>query len=159
MATKNIQLKDGSGNLLMPKTDAKIIENAAVIEESADTFSIVDELGNQILRINKGVLIVKDFSSNSAVSSTSCANDLEISDESGNRVAIINNGNIKLKSFDSSFFSHISEYKGKTLSILGDSISTFGTPDQNNAQGTWTYPGNRCRYPQNSLFTSVVYQW
>ena len=44
---------------------------------------------------------------------------------------------------------------GKVLSILGDSISTFGVPDQNNATGTWTYPGNRCRYPQSNLFTNV----
>lgn len=46
---------------------------------------------------------------------------------------------------------------GKRLSILGDSISTFGVPDQDNATGTWTYPGNRCRYPQNNLFTNVNY--
>ena len=48
-----------------------------------------------------------------------------------------------------------SRYAGKRLSILGDSISTFGVPDQNNATGTYTYPGNRCRYPQNDLLTSV----
>lgn len=52
-----------------------------------------------------------------------------------------------------------SKYFGKKLSILGDSISTFGTPDQNNATGTWTYPNNRCRYPQNNLFTDVKYCW
>ena len=47
------------------------------------------------------------------------------------------------------------KFKGKKLSILGDSISTFGTPNQSNATGTWTYPGNRCRYPQANLFTQV----
>lgn len=46
---------------------------------------------------------------------------------------------------------------GKRISILGDSISTFGVPDQNNATGTWTYPGNPCRYPQSNLFTNVDY--
>lgn len=49
------------------------------------------------------------------------------------------------------------QLSGKRLSILGDSISTFGVPDQNNATGTWTYPGNRCRYPQSNLFTNVDY--
>ena len=49
------------------------------------------------------------------------------------------------------------QLNGKRLSILGDSISTFGVPDQNNATGTWTYPGNRCRYPQSNLFTNVDY--
>lgn len=52
-----------------------------------------------------------------------------------------------------------SKYFGKKLSILGDSISTFGTPDQNNATGIWTYPNNRCRYPQDNLFTDVKYCW
>lgn len=48
---------------------------------------------------------------------------------------------------------------GKTLSILGDSISTFGTPDQSNNLGVWTYPNNRCRYPQSNLFTEVGYTY
>lgn len=38
------------------------------------------------------------------------------------------------------------EYDGTILSILGDSISTF--------EG-YTYPGNRCRYPQANLLTDV----
>ena len=48
---------------------------------------------------------------------------------------------------------------GKTLSILGDSISTFGTPDQSNNLGVWTYPNNRYRYPQSNLFTEVGYTY
>lgn len=49
--------------------------------------------------------------------------------------------------------------KGKRLSILGDSISTFGVPDQDNADGLWTYAGNRCRYPQADLLTEVNVTW
>lgn len=51
---------------------------------------------------------------------------------------------------DTSFF-------GKRLSILGDSISTFGgsVDDPDGARyavaGDPTYPGNRCRYPQTDL--------
>lgn len=53
------------------------------------------------------------------------------------------------------------QYKlyGKRLCILGDSISTFGTPDQSNSEGKWTYPGNRCSYPQSNLFTDVEYMY
>ena len=50
-----------------------------------------------------------------------------------------------------------SEYKDKTISILGDSISTFGCDggDNRTSDGTWTYLGNRCRYPQSNLLTDV----
>ncbi len=56
-------------------------------------------------------------------------------------------------------FLHKNKLYNKRLSILGDSISTFGTPDQANSTGTWTYPGNRCRYPQDNLFTTVECQY
>ena len=49
-------------------------------------------------------------------------------------------------------------FAGKRVSILGDSYSGWGTPDQDNARGFWTYPGNRCRYPQNNLDVPVVSQ-
>lgn len=58
------------------------------------------------------------------------------------------------------FASNNSEY-GKVISILGDSISTFGgsVSDPNNARfagvGDPTYVGNRCRYPQSNLVTDV----
>ena len=51
------------------------------------------------------------------------------------------------------------KYYGKKFSFLGDSMTTFGVPDQNNAVGTWTYPGNRCRYPQADLLTDVSLCW
>lgn len=59
------------------------------------------------------------------------------------------------KQLNSKYFDGDGLLAGKKLSVLGDSISTFGVPDQNNATGTWTYPGNRCRYPQSNLFTEV----
>jgi len=51
------------------------------------------------------------------------------------------------------------KFAGKKLAVLGDSISTFGTPNQSNAEGKWTYPGNRCRYPQANLFSDVNYMY
>lgn len=52
------------------------------------------------------------------------------------------------------------EFCGKKISILGDSISTFGgsaddDPSQRISDGTYTYAGNRCRYPQSNLLTNV----
>lgn len=85
--------------------------------------------------------------------------DLTFSDEEGNVLVEFSNGHIKTKNFDSSKIETNTNtdnpLKGKILSILADSISTFGVPDQNNATGTWTYPGNRCRYPQANLLTDV----
>lgn len=55
-----------------------------------------------------------------------------------------------------------SEYDGKIISILGDSISTFAGYGASSASdghliadGKYTYPGNHCRYPQNGLLQSV----
>lgn len=52
--------------------------------------------------------------------------------------------------------------RGKKISILGDSISTFGgsvDDDEDNRispEGNpYTWPGNKCRYPQLNLLTSV----
>ena len=81
--------------------------------------------------------------------------DLALSDANKNILASFSNGHIQTKYFNSANVSIPENLKGKRLSILGDSISTFGVPDQSNATGTWTYPGNRCRYPQNNLLTNV----
>lgn len=84
--------------------------------------------------------------------------DLAIMDEKGNILCIFDNGHIRTKNFNSKEINTApseNPLKGKIISILGDSISTFGTPDQSNAEGTWTYAGNRCRYPQSGLLTNV----
>ena len=60
-------------------------------------------------------------------------------------------------------YNSYGEYYGKKLSILGDSISTYGgdvsiysADDPRYADGTWTYLGNKIRYPQNNLLTDVA---
>lgn len=93
--------------------------------------------------------------------------DLSFSDEEDNILVKFVNGHIVTKEFNSADINVnigyakeiINRYNGKVLSILGDSISTFGTPNQANAQGLWTYPNNRCRYPQSNLFTDVSKQY
>ena len=56
-------------------------------------------------------------------------------------------------------YSSVGEYRGKTISILGDSISTYGDDSQAGDSDPrfapsgckTTYPGNRIRYPSNTL--------
>ena len=46
----------------------------------------------------------------------------------------------------------LNKYKGKRISILGDSISTFGTPSSTNEDGTYCYsyyPAATCRYSED----------
>ena len=52
----------------------------------------------------------------------------------------------------------LKEYYGKTISFLGDSITTYAGDDAETAEdghliadGTYTYPGNHCRYPQSYM--------
>lgn len=117
---------------------------------------ISDDNGNILAEFSHGEFSVKNFKSSETPSIKNSAVDFEISDEKGNVLVQFKNGHIKTKEFDSSVGSTIENpLYGKKLSILGDSISTFGTPDQSNSLGTWTYAGNRCRYPQSNLLTDV----
>ena len=52
-------------------------------------------------------------------------------------------------------------YKGKKISIIGDSITTFGgdptvAAANRVSDGTYTYAGNRCRYPQDGSVSGEV---
>ena len=91
---------------------------------------------------------------------TTCYPTTEISNDSNAHMEIeycVSLDNYLLKNKVDDYFMPL---KGKRLSIMGDSISTFGTPNQENARGTWTYPGNRCRYPQGNLITNVkLHYW
>ena len=70
-----------------------------------------------------------------------------------NGESILGSGDITVSEGDSTFV--VSEkLKGKTFSIVGDSLSAFGGSTQT-ADGVWTYAGNRTRYPQSNLFTNV----
>lgn len=77
--------------------------------------------------------------------------DFSIEDGNGYAIVEFAGGHIKTKNFDSSTFlaDVIRRYEGKRLSILGDSISTFGDPSATNENGTYCfsyYPDASCRY-------------
>lgn len=135
MATKNIQLKDGNGNLLMPKTDAEIVDNVTVVRtgEDYEQFDIVDENGNVIASIYDGEVITKKFDSSNTpkLDNVYELSDLIFSDENGNAVCRIAGGNIILKNFDSTWADHgrMKLNLPKTInSYVGDNLQLFKYP-------------------------------
>ena len=143
-------------------TDACVAQVENKPEPMVD-LAINDENDNAIVLFKDGHIKTKKFdSSDMSVNVYEEENgqaDLTIEDEAGNAIAAFKYGHIITKNFNSKEIVRKSKYEGMRLSILGDSISTFGTPNQSNAEGTWTWPGNRCRYPQSNLFTDVRYQY
>ena len=110
-------------------------------------------------KLDETIEEMEDGFDNCAETESSVTADFSIEDENGNAIVAFTEGHIITKNFDSRKIVTTGKYEGKRLSILGDSISTFGVPNQSNATGTWTWAGNRCRYPQNNLFTDVKYQY
>ena len=155
-------IADGSVTYEKLATSVQQILETLTLENTDDgDFCIGDERNYDIVRFIRGHIKTKNFDSETLiipVSVTNNPNDFVISDPNGYDIVQFKNGHIKTKNFDSANFKAV-ELAGKKISILGDSISTFGVPDQNNATGTWTYPGNRCRYPQSNLLTNVNYTW
>ena len=143
-------------------TDALVAQMENKPEPMAD-FAINDEYDNAIVLFKDGHIKTKKFdSSDMSVNVYEEENhqaDLTLEDDAGNAIAAFKYGHIITKNFNSKDVVRKSKYEGMRLSILGDSISTFGVPNQANATGTWTWPGNRCRYPQSNLFTDVRYQY
>lgn len=121
---------------------------------------IADEDMNTLVRFENGHIETKSFNSKDAALSYSQTSnyDLSISDDDGYILAILKNGHIKTKYFDSENFktleSLVNKYKGKRISILGDSISTYGVPSATNQLGTYCYsyyPTATCRYSQDGV--------
>ena len=93
--------------------------------------------------------------------------DLSFIDEIGYSIVDFLDGHIQTKNFKSKDLSKVlgltNKYKGKKISILGDSISTFGDPDSRNQLGTYCYsyyPTETCRYSASGNVTidGVTYQ-
>lgn len=72
--------------------------------------------------------------------------DYGVADENGNIIFGVTRGNIYSQKFNSEW---IGNYYGKKFSIMGDSISTFGTDDSRNIDGVYCHsyaPSQSCRY-------------
>lgn len=141
-------------------SDYPAIENKSMPIDLA----INDENGNSLVVFQEGGLRTKEFDTKTTpcISNTAVNIDLAINDESGNSIVVLQDGGIRTKNFDTEkLFSN--KYRGKVVSIFGDSISTYGTPDSRNEDGIycWSYyPTETCRYSENGNVTidGVTYQ-
>lgn len=119
-------------------------------------FAISDENGLEIVRFAGGEIQTKKFDSAATPNTeTSEDADLDVADEDGNTLARFKDGNVQVRNFDSADLAGVvGRYAGKRLSILGDSISTFGTPSADNEDGDYCYsyyPAASCRYSEDGV--------
>lgn len=91
----------GSVKVLAAEQGKVLDKKKPDIKDSEADFSISDELGFNILEINKGHIRTKHFDSERTTSlEESTKNDLDISDENGNVLASFANGYFRTKKFD-----------------------------------------------------------
>ena len=145
-------------------------EFTIVKDSSIGDFTICDENGNILVVFSNGHIRTKNFDSSSykEILVSDCENfDLTFTDKNGFDLVRFSNGHIRTKNFDSKVLeipiSVITRYKNKRISILGDSISTFGSPDSRNENGTYCYsyyPTETCRYSESGNVTieGITYQ-
>lgn len=154
----NVIARFEGGHIKTKNFDSSHRDIDEMIKDSSVAFDIADENKYVIARFSDGHIKTKEFDSResllqSDLISESPMSDFDIADEEGYVVARFRNGHIRTKNFDSSNIEAIdyvrSKYEGKRVSILGDSISTFGTPSSTNQLGTYCYsyyPTATCRY-------------
>ena len=120
--------------------------------------SFCDNNGYSIVDFTQGHVRTKNFFSKNAAQLGSTEDDFDfaIADENDKAIVFFRNGHVITKNFNSSqignFTTLLGKYSGKKISILGDSISTYGVPGATNQDGTYCYsyyPTATCRYSQN----------
>lgn len=125
-----------------------------VPNEKSD-LDIEDGQHNVLARFAEGHILTRYFDSKKAttgmqISDVDGDSDFELKDGLGKVLFRIKQGHIQTQNFDSSkLIDNGSKYTGKKISILGDSISSFGDPDSRNLNGTYCYsyyPRETCRY-------------
>ena len=153
---------------------ALTLQKIDVVYESNETpsyptdLSLIDENGYSIVDFLGGHVKTKNFdSANSPAVGTPSEGDADfaIVDENEMAIVVFENGHIRTKNFnseeieidiDENLTALMDKYKGKKISILGDSISTFGDPDSRNLNGTYCYsyyPTETCRYSASGNVT------
>lgn len=143
--------KETTGIATAAALGAAIAAMAQIVNTMPD-FAISDPVGYNIVEFRDGHIKTKNFDSASAprIGEITGA-DFSISDAAGNEIARLFNGHVRTKNFDSSKM-RAARYSGKKISVLGDSISSFGAPDSRNENGTYCYsyyPLQSCRYSES----------
>lgn len=137
--------------------------SAAIYETD---LSFIDENGYSIVDFLGGHIKTKNFDSAQSPKTNEISEgsaDFAITDENERAIAVFENGHIRTKNFNSADITPaetteletiIGKYKDKRISILGDSISTFGSPSATNQNGTYCYsyyPTATCRYSEDGV--------
>lgn len=159
----NIVVRDGEIGIIKSGTpwDLTTIKTVQYIDDNNIDFAISDGNGYRIVIFKNGHIVTKKFDSadlENVAFGQGDGFDFAISDGNGNILLRLKDGHIQVKNFDSrnavGMADVIGRYRGKRISILGDSISTFGVPSATNQQGTYCYsyyPDASCRYSQDGV--------
>lgn len=138
------------------KTKLNTIEEGAevndIITDDVNVdLNISDENDKVLACFRDGEFEVKNFNTRKTPALNDSDYDFSVSDENENNIIIIREGNIITKNFNSEDIDYKKKYVGKLVSILGDSLSSYGVPDSRNQAGTYNYsyyPTQTCRYSQ-----------
>ena len=152
------------------KASSLPLKDIGPLRESDETpiydtdLSFMDDNGYSIVDFLNGHVRTKNFYSAdvpNAQDITEGNADFAITDENEQAIVVFEGGHIRTKNFNSEFIpikeneefkTLIGKYNGKRISILGDSISTFGSPSATNENGTYCYsyyPTATCRYSED----------
>ena len=155
------------------------IEHPVETVDSTVDFSISDDKSHTILKLQSGNIITKSFDSNdfSDIKYNTSEQDFEIGDDNDHIIFKLNEGDIITKNFDSSkiltdvenlktiintqtqsqnYF--INKFTGKTLGIIGDSISTFDGWLPDDKEG-YTGDSYRPYYPTGQVTSVEQMYW
>lgn len=139
-------------------SDASVLSVLKSTDPYESDLSFCDDNGYSIVDFTQGHVRTKNFFSKNAAQLGSTEDDFDfaIADENDKAIVFFKNGHVITKNFNSSqignFTTLLGKYSGKKISILGDSISTYGVPGATNQDGTYCYsyyPTATCRYSQN----------
>lgn len=159
----NLLVKDGEIGILKYDTawGLTTIKTVEYVNDDTLDFAIADASGYKVVVFKNGHVITKKFNSTdieNVVFDQTENFDFAISDANGHILLLLKDGHIQVKNFDSrnvlEFNRVVGRYRDKKVSILGDSISTFGVPSATNQQGTYCYsyyPDASCRYSQDGV--------
>ena len=141
---------------------------------TGSSLEVTDEDGNVIVVFKDGHIETKHFNSlNTVGKGNESRGQFSIIDENGNAVVIFKDGHIRTKNFNSADipfglndlpYPFLDKFKGKTLGIIGDSISTFqgwlpsDIPDYDGSTYAVYYPHGTLTMVQQTWWYKVAMQ-
>ena len=138
----SLEVTDEDGNVIVVFKDGHIetkyfnsLHTVGKGNEIRGQLSITDDNGNAVVIFKDGHIMTRMFNSKETLKDVDFPlAQFAISDERGNPVVVFKDGHIRTKNFNSANipsglndlpYPFLDKFKGKTLGIIGDSISTF----------------------------------